>query len=369
VRVLYSGLLRSPASWARVGRELLRTLAKYGVEVGALRVRGFLYDPRFPLPHGIREVRRGEFEPDVELTFAHPALYSRLRAPHRAGILVYEADRMPASWAEPIKKELDLLLLPSEFCRKGALHAGVPSHMVRLLPFGVDMRTFKPPPGDPPRPFTFLCVAAPHKRKGLEELFRAYRAAFSSNDGVRLVVKTTYNPAARRRRFRWELPDPTTVARTVGLLGPGAPSVVIRTGTLTDAELAELYRSAHVFVQPSYGEGFGLAALEAASCGCAVITTGWGGAAEVFAKAEALHVAYDLVSAEPYEYDRESGGLMAKPRVGDLARAMRAVWSQPELLRRLRTVARRVAARYHWDEMGRRLRDYLCELSRQPPRH
>ena len=188
MRVLYSGLLRSPASWARVGREILRALAHQGVEVTALHVRGFLYDPQFPLPPEIKEVRRSEFSPDVELTFAHPALYDRLEAPRRVGLLVYEADRMPQAWVKPIKEKLDLLLLPSEFCRQGALQAGVPSHLVRLLPFGVNFKIFFPPARDPPRPITFLSVAAPHKRKGIEELLRAYRAAFTTQDSVRLVL-------------------------------------------------------------------------------------------------------------------------------------------------------------------------------------
>jgi len=367
VRVLYSGLLRSPASWARVGREFLAALQRLGVEVGALRMRGFLHAPQFPLPPGVREVARGDFSADIELTFAHPGLYHRLRTPRRAGILVYEADRMPAQWAPAIRRSLDILLLPSEFCRRGALAASVPSHLVRTVPFGVNGRIFGPGAEPPASPFIFLTVASPHHRKGLRELLLAYRAAFSAADDVRLLIKTTYDPGKRPRRFPWEIASFRELLAEGRLDDPTAPPVKFQAGTLFDEDLARLYRAAHAYVQPSYGEGFGLAALEAASCGCAVITTNFGAGAEVFDRESALQVPCEPVSAGPYEYDRDSGGLMGKPDVLALAHAMRSVWEDRALLARLRRRARDVASRYSWDEAGRQLRGYLHELCERPP--
>ena len=205
MRILYSGLLRSPASWARVGRELVAAVARLGVSIAALRMRGFLHDPQFPLPEGVTEVARDAFPADVELTFAHPGLYGRLRAPRRVGLLVYEADRIPPSWVRSIREHLDLLLVPSEFCRRGAIAAGVPSHLVRLLAFGVNPQVFHAAAAPPRPPLTFLCVAAPHVRKGVRELLAAYRLAFWGVPGVRLILKTTYDPGDNARRFPWEL--------------------------------------------------------------------------------------------------------------------------------------------------------------------
>ncbi len=368
MQVLYSGLLRSPASWARAGRELLGAIVRLGVDAAALRVRGFLYTPDFPLPPGIREVARDQFPADVELTFAHPGLYGRLRCKRRVGILVYEADRMPAPWVEPICRELDLLLLPSEFCRQGALAAGVPSHLIGHLPFGVDPRVFSPPATRPASPFTFLYLGAPHRRKGLRELLRSYRAAFSAADNVRLVVKTTYDPGDRPRRFRWELEPLEVEHREAGLLQPDAPRVDFVIGSVSDQELSRLYHQAHAYVQPSYGEGFGLAALEAAASGCALILTGWGASSELFDPEAAMHVAYDLVAAEPYEYDRDSNGLMAVPRITHLTHAMYTIWKNEERFDDLRRRSPRVAARYSWNEAGRRLCGYLTDLAKRPPR-
>jgi glycosyltransferase involved in cell wall biosynthesis len=61
---------------------------------------------------------------------------------------------------------------------------------------------------------------------------------------------------------------------------PSIPSFVKFHSKLTDLELAELYRSHHIFVYCSRFEGWGLPPLEAMACGCAVVTTNVGGVPE-----------------------------------------------------------------------------------------
>lgn len=51
------------------------------------------------------------------------------------------------------------------------------------------------------------------------------------------------------------------------------PDKVIFIKPKSDAELAEYYNKSTVFISTSWWEGFGLPALEAMSCGCAVITS------------------------------------------------------------------------------------------------
>ncbi|MBI5449603.1 glycosyltransferase family 4 protein [Candidatus Gottesmanbacteria bacterium] len=50
-----------------------------------------------------------------------------------------------------------------------------------------------------------------------------------------------------------------------------ADADIIRTGYVTDAELAAIYNLATAYIQPSFAEGFGLPVLEAFSSGCPVI--------------------------------------------------------------------------------------------------
>jgi glycosyltransferase involved in cell wall biosynthesis len=84
---------------------------------------------------------------------------------------------------------------------------------------------------------------------------------------------------------------------------------VIVTGFVDDDELAALYRRALALVMPSREEGFGLPALEAMACGCAVITSNTAALVEITGDA-ALHV---------------------EPNAGALADAMRRVASDEAL--------------------------------------
>jgi len=68
---------------------------------------------------------------------------------------------------------------------------------------------------------------------------------------------------------------------------------IIVTGFVDDEQLAALYRGAIALAMPSREEGFGLPALEAMACGCAVITSNAAALVEITGDA-ALHVDANL---------------------------------------------------------------------------
>lgn len=77
----------------------------------------------------------------------------------------------------------------------------------------------------------------------------------------------------------------------------GAPNVgrAQLVGQLSPLEMMEMFRDSTIYLCPSIYEPFGLSALEAARCGCAVVARGipslrevWGDAARYFDSAEAL---------------------------------------------------------------------------------
>lgn len=61
----------------------------------------------------------------------------------------------------------------------------------------------------------------------------------------------------------------------------------------SDQELAKFYRSCDIFISTSWWEGFGLPALEAMACGCAVITSNNGGCI-AYAKNEINCLIYEV---------------------------------------------------------------------------
>lgn len=68
---------------------------------------------------------------------------------------------------------------------------------------------------------------------------------------------------------------------------------LVATGYLKGQELGMLFRHAHAFIMPSLYEGFGLPALEAMSCGCAVVVSSGSSLAEIAGEGAQVFAAGD----------------------------------------------------------------------------
>ena len=105
-----------------------------------------------------------------------------------------------------------------------------------------------------------------------------------------------------------------------------------------DPILASAYAAARVFALPSWFETPGLAALEAATAGTAIVLTPYGCTREYF----------------------ENGAIYARPnRVGEIANALKQAWDEgprPGLAERLRT-------RYLWEEVARKTAEAYDHIS------
>jgi glycosyltransferase involved in cell wall biosynthesis len=103
-----------------------------------------------------------------------------------------------------------------------------------------------------------LFVGAPHRRKNLGTLFRAFRILkdeLKVPQGLVLV-----GPSG------WAIKDLLEEIRALRL-----GEDVVLTGFVPDREMSMIYRSADVFVFPSLYEGFGYPPLEAMACGVPVV--------------------------------------------------------------------------------------------------
>jgi len=121
------------------------------------------------------------------------------------------------------------------------------------------------------------------------------------------------------------------VSNAIDAIGP-AGARVVRTGFVSDATLAALYRAATCVVLASVEEGFGLPAVEAMASGTPLV------AANTPALRELCGSAADYVD-----------------RPEDLAGALAHLIDRPSELDRLRAAGPRQAARFSWGESARRL--------------
>jgi hypothetical protein len=115
-RINFDGLLRSPSSWAKVNRELLKALIRRDdVDLAVQPRRGFNWERSFEIDDILIERPRSHNRPDATLTFSFPPLLDRDVPEEGRHLLLslYEATRLPPDWADPLRSFEGTLLVPS----------------------------------------------------------------------------------------------------------------------------------------------------------------------------------------------------------------------------------------------------------------
>ncbi|WP_181010323.1 glycosyltransferase family 4 protein [Streptomyces sp. SM14] len=144
---------------------------------------------------------------------------------------------------------------------------GVRPHRVHVVPIGADARVFRPDPSVPKVPGRIVTTAsADVPLKGLVHLVEALASVRADHPGAHLVVVGT-------RPERGPVAD--------ALTGLGVGTAVRFVKGISDAELADLVRSAEVACVPSLYEGFSLPAAEAMATGTPLVATTGGAIPEV----------------------------------------------------------------------------------------
>ena len=190
-----------------------------------------------------------------------------------AGLTMFETDRLPTGWREGCL-EMDEIWVPSNFNLRTFTEAGVPGRMLKRIPCGIDMDSFRPGirplPVQGRRSFNFLSVFEWTLRKGWDTLLLAWAEAFTVRDDVSLTLKAHLPGGA------------SGVGRAVeefyvsrGIDPRRIAPVVAIEGFLPESAMPGLYAAADAFVLPTRGEGWGLPYLEAMACGLPAIATGW----------------------------------------------------------------------------------------------
>ena len=214
------------------------------------------------------------------------------------------------------------MVVPSRHNLRVFNAAGV---VAERCPLGIDSNRFRfverRPPGRGER-FRYLWVGAPNPRKGWPILDRAWKLGFERDSQVELYVKTTCAGGSLQR----------------------SGNVIADGRCLTDQQLAALYASAHCFVFPSYGEGFGLTLAEAMATGLPAIFTSYGGVCDFAGRDNAYPLKKRMIAVEYF-----GRNLMAAAEPAALAAEMRRVERDyPLALAKGRRAAAELACNLTW---------------------
>ncbi len=232
-------------------------------------------------------------DPDFDvLLFPSVYTYVPVRSPARKVIFIHDviAERFP-QWTHPrlssrvlwkakvalALRQADAIVTVSDYSRDGLLDSyrlspqrvfvvpEAPDPIFRQLPAPRLTERLERAGLRPDSPYVaYVGGFGPHKN--VDTLLEAYASATARaiDPGLQLVMVGEHE----REVFHSEAPVLRQRVESLGL-----SQKVIFTGYLPDEDLVVLLNLARALVLPSWMEGFGLPAVEAAACGCPVIAT------------------------------------------------------------------------------------------------
>lgn len=274
--------------------------------------------------------------------FFFPSVYSYFpllrRIPVLVGIHDTIADRNPRfafsskkqEWLWRLKvqaalAQADTIVTVSEYSRRSIVEwFRVPTSKIAVIQEAASS-VFRPRSYPPPlRPFA-LYVGGISPNKNLPSLIRSFARTGARSRGAQLILAGDYESD----QFKGNYAEVKNLITELDL-----ENDVILTGLVSDSELTCLYNTCTVFAMPSLDEGFGLPAVEAMSCGKAVIVSRGNSLEEVVADA----------------------GILVDPQsVEQIADAIDRVFSDHQLRCALGERALRRANEFSWDWSARQL--------------
>lgn len=289
--ILWRGPIFDFSGYAFLSRQTILALDNHQVQ---LQADSFTMHPKF---EELFKINRAEFDiwhrlsntrvdSGLHICVHPPVVWNgtdvfaayRQKSPNskaHVGVTMFETDRMPSGWAAACNN-MDEIWVPSTFNRETFAKAGVDSHRLQVIPFGLDTAIYDPDKVgalDIPdaKGFVFLSVFQWNKRKGWDVLLKAYLSAFTAKDDVCLVLRTypdqQKTPSIGQRIKRY--------IRKLGYKPGTTPSIILLDNFVPENQMPTLYAAANAFVLPTRGEGWGIPFMEAMAMALPVIGTRW----------------------------------------------------------------------------------------------
>lgn len=263
---------------------------------------------------------------------------------------MFEANRLPPDWVGVLNR-CAAVWVPAQWNVEVFRRSGV-TRPLFVAGYGVRTDTFCPmKDGLPDSDGNYIFMWAGTSlgdgvhlgdRKGGELVIKAFRAL--NLPDARLVLKVNPNSAVTRIN--------------------GDDRIMIIAASLSQLQYATLVASAHCFVYPSRGEGFGLQPLEAMACGLPVIAPAYSGMSEFIGPAVAVVLpTRGETTAHLYKpiYGHECE--WADLHVDDVADRMRWCYDHREEAQAIGCrAAAYVADRWSWEAAGRGAYNALLQV-------
>ncbi len=265
---------RGTSGYDRHTRAFVKAMWNMGVQTRLHQLHGWSPDLPADLRDPFFESLTQPVESDAVLHFAMPNHADPWPGKVNLNYTMFEADRIPASWAAAAKGH-DCVILPCESSRQAWINSGVDAKKLRTCPLGVDTGYFATPSEPLPLAaadgrrldsfaYRFLNIAEMRPRKNHLGLLRTWLRSTRPSDDAVLVVKAGVSRAEFDTRFRADL---NRMMSRHNLSFDAAAPVIFLLEQLSDCNLRSLLWSCTHYLSLSFGEGWDLVMMEAASAG------------------------------------------------------------------------------------------------------
>lgn len=278
--------------------------------------------------------------------------------------------------------EATVLVVPCSHS-KAEFHRYYPSVPIEICPEGFDPALFpyteRKLPSNRTRfgePFRVLWLGAWTRRKGIDLAKAAWARWLQIGRmpaNAQLYIKTSGVDVDGKKQFEGVLTQKAVMTNDGPIFcrsdrvmpsQPPLPGVVQDSRNLSPEDLAALYRSSHVFLFPSRGEGWGLGLSDALASGLPSIWTHWSAMKDYARKEEGYpltKLTRGLIFDGCDRIDAYDAGFGMEPDVNDIVRKLDEIaHGYSEATRRAKIASERMHREYTWDMAGRRFIE-ICE--------
>jgi glycosyltransferase involved in cell wall biosynthesis len=266
--------------------------------------------------------------PDVQIRHSYPPVWNWPEHSNTKVVYIqpWEFTSIPSEWQYKFDTFADAIIVPSKWNADVYKSAGIDPSKIFVIPNGYDELVFYKKPKNTTSTTRFLYVGCAQFRKGIDVLLNVWSKTTRKHENIELVIKDTPQVYGKNTLLQ----DIITLQYTTG-----CAKIIYTDNSMSDQELADLYRSCDVVVHPYRGEGFGMHIQEAMACGCSAIVTR-GGPTDEFADGYFINSSKRVVN--PYEiFALKQGDSMSsmgqhrwvlEPDAQDLARLIRVAVSE-----------------------------------------
>jgi autotransporter strand-loop-strand O-heptosyltransferase len=263
---------------------------------------------------------------------------------------VWETTLQPDQFFEQLLK-FDELWVPSKWQRDCTIKQGYDPQKIKVLPEGVDEKTFYPDPTvthelTSDGRFKFMIFGRWDYRKSTKELIETFIKTFDQDEPVDLIVSVD-NPfsgdglkSTEERLVHYGINDP----RIKVLHFPERKDYI------------NILKSGHVFLSCARSEGWNLPLIESMACGTVSIYSNCSGQLE-FAEGKGIPV--DIIGEKPakdssYNHFNSQSGNYYEPNFDDLSKKMRDAYENYASYKKKSIIeSEEIRTKFSWEKIGK----------------